>query len=492
MAKRQRYDISKVKFDGEHGKIHLGIPRERVLIPAFVDNRDMILYNLAHLNRDAGYFQAEGHRVDRNRDRIVLEFLEHKDKPEWLLMLDSDMDHPPDIPVRLTRWNKPVVGGLYFHRGESHDPFVFREAPRKKDQYGRSILKWAPLRDEVWDFLEKNQVPLKDGSITIDQPLSEPLIECDAVATGALLIHRSVLEFMPKPIFEYRKHSISEDLMFCYEAKRLGIPIYADLSCISGHYNWVAMGQTQFRMLYKARGLNLTSYSKSQAITMYSEYMGVPKETAQELIERGNAHMVGDYWNSKKPSTPEEVAAFYAEPHTGKLYLMELLHWNFGQNFDTLRRPLMDVRDAVVMEIGAGIGTVSMQMAVQNNKVTAIEPNETLRGFIDYRWHWLSNQMAGRHGDITTTSKEAWREAPDESQDVVIALDVFEHIPKEILKEMLRHIYRILKPGGTLFYHANWYQQDLYPMHFDFSEEWPQWLTELGFLQTGGLTAVKV
>jgi SAM-dependent methyltransferase len=490
---KTKYDSGLYKLDGKEGKVYIGIPRERVYIPAFVDNRDTVLWHLEKAGRGSGYFQAEGHRVDRNRDKIVEQFLENPQKPEWLVMLDSDMEHPGDAPIRLTRWNKPIVGGLYFHRGELHDPFVFRAADREQDKYGRSVLRWAPMRDEVFDFLEENHVPLRDGAIAIEDTVNSPLVEVDAVATGCIAIHRSVLEVMEKPIFEYREHAYSEDLMFCHIAKNeYGIPIYADMSCISGHYNWVPMGQTQFRVLYRGRGLNLTTYSKSDAVRLLSGYTGESEADALREIEAGSAHMVSPYWQSRKPQTPEEVKAFYEDEYTGKLYLIELLHWNFTSDFDALRRPLMDFRDGNVLEIGAGIGTVSAMLAIQSNEVVAVEPNEYLRKFIEYRWKELVGKMSGRHGNLYLVDDEEWLKAEDEQFGLVVALDVFEHLPKETLRTMLKSIQRVLAVGGTLYYHANFGQQDLYPMHYDHSEEWPHWLEEFGFYQTGPLTAVRV
>lgn len=490
---KKRYDPELYKLDGTNGKIYVGIPRERIYIPSFVDNRDSILYNLEKAGRGAGYFQAEGHRVDRNRDKIVEAFLRLSSKPEWLLMIDSDMEHPSDLPIRLTRWEKPIVGGLYFHRGDIHDPFVFRQSKNNTDKYGREVLRWAPLRDEIYDFLEEEQVPIRDGAITIDNTKSSPLIECDAVATGAMAIHRSVLELMDKPIFEYRPQGYSEDLVFCYEAKNhYGIPIHADLSCISGHYNWVAMGQAQFRVLYKGRGLNLTTYSMNQAAEMLAEYTGCSEEEAKETINNGNAHMVAPYWKAKKPSTPEEVDAFYRDEYTGQLYLIELLHWNFTGIFDTLRRGLMNYRNGNVLELGAGIGTIAIQMAIQNNDVVAVEPNEYLRNFIAYRWQWLIDKMSGRHNELYLVGNDEWTAAKDEQFGLVIAIDTFEHIPLEHLREMLKSIQRVTQIGGTLYYHCNFEQQNLYPMHYDHSKEWDGLLDEFGFYQTGPLTAVRV
>lgn len=56
---------------------------------------------------------------------------------------------------------------------------------------------------------------------------------------------------------------------------------------------------------------------------------------------------------------------------------------------------------------------------------------------------------------------------------------------------MLHDIARIIKPGGNLIYHANFAQQDLYPMHFDHSEMWDTWLFEAGFIPLSGTRALR-
>ena len=234
-----------------NGLVYVGVPRERFYIPGFVDNRDWILGRLQDLKIFGGHFQAQGHRVDRNRDELTSRFLNFHKKPEWLLMLDSDMEHPIRCVERLLRFQQPVVGALYFHRG-THDPVAFKYFGLQPDRYGRDVPFYEPLRDEVYDFLMGHGVPMGDGSVVIDGPGVDPLLEVDAVGTGCILIHRSVLEAMEPPWFEYRKGYGSEDLQFCEHVKKTqGISIHVDMSTISGHYMFAAKGQTQFRMRFK-------------------------------------------------------------------------------------------------------------------------------------------------------------------------------------------------------------------------------------------------
>jgi len=481
----------------ENGLVYVGIPRERVGFWPFIDNRDRIVQRLHELGLDCGYYQHEGHRVDRNRDWICEAFLEHPKKPDWLLMIDTDMEHPITAAERLVRWNKPVVGGLYFHRGKSHDPFVFKKHGFEKDHWGRDQRVWAPMKDEVYEFLNLNRIPMKDGALTIDPPIvGNPLVECDAVATGCMLLHRSVLESMEPPWFEYEAGGNSEDLTFCDKVLEHGFPIYCDLSTISGHFNWVPMGQAQFRIRYEQRGIDFSNFSKRGICELISEYWGKEFDEVLETVEAGNAHMVGKLWNEtfgeREDMSQEEVEKFYERDDVGWVYLVELAHWNFSQNFSALRQPLTAYRNLDVLELGSGIGSVSLQMIIQNCNVVSVEVNKHLRGFIDLRYNKLLEKAIGQMGKLSIVD-DAWQEkSEDESFDLVIALDVIEHLQKDTLEKVVKNIGRVLKPGGRFFYHANWYQQDLYPMHFEAPKAWNDMLKDAGMIQVTNMEALKL
>lgn len=487
------------KEDIETGKIYIGIPRERVLLNMFVDNRDALLMNLQESGRGHGYFQADGHRVDRNRDAIIKEYMALEETPPWLLMIDTDMEHPAKAPARLASWGKPVVGALYFHRGQMHDPFAFRFSGKAADRWGRQTNRWAPMRDQVYEFLKLHNIPMRDGSITINKTLSDPLVKCDAVATGCMLIHRSVLEIMEPPWFEYITGRNSEDLEFCLRIQTdHGVPIHADFSTICGHYHWVPMGQAQFRTLYEARGINLTAYSLEDAADMMATFLKIELDEAREKLTSGSAHVTGDYFKAKYPNktvedlTLDELHDFYTDNYVGYLYMIELLHWNFSPYFDQLRRLLLPIRESNVLEIGSGIGSVAIQLAVQKNEVVAAEINKSLQDFTRMRWEVLLKQLKGEHGELYLVADEWRKESVDEQFKAVVAFDVFEHIAKEELQAIMRDIYRVQPIGGRIVYHANWHQQETYPQHFNHEDWWNDFLEEIGYVQMGSFEAVKV
>jgi len=478
-----------------NGLIYVGIPRERIQLNQFIDNRDALLTAIANAGHGCGFYQAEGHRVDRNRDQIVEAFLRQEKRPEWLLMIDTDMEHPVEAPMRLAAWKKPIVGALYFHRGQSHDPFVFDYVGYRKDKYGRDTHTWAPRRKMVYEFLETNDIPMRDGAIAIDNIPNKPLIECDAVGTGCILIHRSVFEILPRPWFEYRVGGNSEDLMFCKEAKEAGIPVYCDISTICGHYHWVAMGQAQFRMKYVGRGIDFTSYTQGIAARWWSKLTGVEIEQAIQEIKAGSPAMVGKAWTKKfknrKPS-PEEITDFYRDPEVGKLYAMELLHWNFLIQFHKIRKLLTHIHEADVLEIGAGIGTIALQLWIQGNRVVACEPNEILRNMIDIRYNELLDELSEISGQISIVS-DGWIEnTPAESQDYIVSIETLEHLSEQELERVMEAAWEKLRPGGRFIFTANFGQQDVYPMHFDHSKLFERLIKELGYQVISGYELMKV
>lgn len=481
-------------MENGNGKIFVGIPRERFYMPTFVDNRDRILAQLHRSGRDCGFFQAEGHRVDRNRDTIVGEFLKHVDKPEWLLMLDSDMEFPENIAERLVMWDKPIVGGLYFHRGQSHDPFAFMNGPETTDKYGRKHRSWIPMRDEVYDYLQKNRIPMRDGALIVEDP--NALVECDAVATGALLTHRSVFEAMlPGPWFEYESGGISEDLAFCANVKeKYGFPIFCDFSTIAGHMALVPMGQAQFRMQYENRGINLTSYTKRHAAEMFAQFFNITEEEAIAEIDHSNVQMVSKLWLEKFPKPPsiEVETAFYESEEVGRAYILELLNWNFTPTFTMLRQTLTNIRNQQVLEIGSGIGTMALQMIIQGNNMVALEINPMLRQFIAMRYEVIEKNVESALGGLDIVGEKWFDKVENESIDTTIAFDVLEHLSLEALRKLLKRINRVLKIDGRLLYHANWYQQDIYPMHHNHSKIWNKLLKDMGFAPISNMEAIKI
>jgi hypothetical protein len=459
-----------------NGKIRVAIARERMYIPEFVDNLFTILMSLHESGVDCGFFQAEGHRVDRNRDAMVKDFLAHPDKPEWLLMLDSDMEHVPNVGQRLAAHKKDIVGALYFHRGKLHDPLAFGQPDFTPDEWGRLTLTWAPIRDEVYDYLRKARVPYRDAALAIDG--LSGLIDVSAIGTGAMLIHRGVLETMKPPWFEYITGGNSEDMIFCYNAiEKYGYQVWCDMATISGHYAFVPMGFAQFLMIYEGRGLEHSGFTKEEAADLMAEYYKLPIEAMQKLINDGSAHYFGNYWKESGFKLSDERSV-YRDKKSGMPYIIELLWWNSSPSFGEFRKRYIPFRNQRVLEIGAGIGTLALQLAIQRNDVVAVEVNPDLRGFIQLRYSRVAEQIETKLGDLQVIPEINLVEG---MFDTAFAIDVLEHLSEEDLKAAIKTVYNHLRPGGLFCYHNNFGQQEIYPMHHDYSVIFDKWMCDAGF-----------
>jgi len=477
----------------ENDLVFIGICGERFDLPDFEASKDTILARSAsHITQ---VHTARGHRVDRNRDKIVQAFYASDKKPDWLLFLDSDMTFPDDIVYRLLSHRKPVVGGLYFHRA-TNVPFVFMDGGIKTDEWGRKVATHTYCRDEVFDYLELAGVENKDQAVAVDGPEGR-LLKCDAVATGAMLIHRSVLDAIKAPWFEYVGGAESEDLSFCRRVREAGFEIHADLGTICGHLSMSAKGYSQFRAVYASRGIAATNYTFDDAADMLERFTGEinPREALAEYTPRELA----GHWLAARIQDDFRDIDFYKSAIAGETYTKELLHWNATPVFAQFRRILIGQEKKKVLEIGSGIGTVSIQLAAQRCDVDAYEANAKLRLFAKKRFNYLkeNDRIFGECGDIKwhgAFRRGAIMPATPGIYDLVVALDVLEHMDENDLRGVIGYVSMYLKPGGRLFFHNAWGDnttEKVHPFHYDHSDIWNEILAGNDLFQVSPMWAIK-
>jgi hypothetical protein len=145
---------------------------------------------------------------------------------QWVFMLDDDVIMPPNGIQILKSSRQPIVSGLYFRRHEPVCPVALQNSP---DGTRNWITGYQP------------------GTI----------FPADYVGAGCLLIHRSVLEKMPSPWFEWwsdrkdlpKNEQMSEDFSFCHKARKLGFPIYVDTRVECLHAGLASAGTGGLRVL---------------------------------------------------------------------------------------------------------------------------------------------------------------------------------------------------------------------------------------------------
>jgi len=159
---------------------------------------------------DAEINFVTGQPVDDARNKMVKKFLESDN--EWLLMIDDDVVPPDNAIEVMLGHGKKVIGSLCF-----------------TSQGVGGIIPLVMKRNEVGYEIDPRVGVVKG------------LLEVDGLGTGCLMIHRSVIKKIKKPLFNFEYDadgvvSCGEDFNFCRKAKNAGFGIFVDTTLICRHF----------------------------------------------------------------------------------------------------------------------------------------------------------------------------------------------------------------------------------------------------------------
>jgi hypothetical protein len=180
------------------------------------------------------WVHVDNRNCDVARNEIVKKCLEGG--WDWLFMVDGDMSFRPETMVRLNSRDKKLISGLCFTRVRPVAPTCYRGIVRYDDD------GWPFLRvhfEETTAWLEKNAKHLhldQPAVILPDQPGA--LVKYDSTGGACVMIHRTVLEAIEPPWFEYTKpdRMVGEDFYFYQKAKQAGFQLWMDRTVIVGHH----------------------------------------------------------------------------------------------------------------------------------------------------------------------------------------------------------------------------------------------------------------
>ena len=209
-----------------------------------------------------------------------------------------------------------------------------------------------------------------------------------------------------------------------------------------------------------------------------ARFLGISIEESEKRIAGYKPEeQIAVEWNNSPHGTPEEVREFY---RTTDKYLVELSQWNSREDFRDRISPLLHYKNKKILEIGAGIGTLCIALALNGNDITYFDINEKNCAFARQRFH-----------DRLLPVKMVDSLAGLKNYDIIVAIDFFEHIHPEELKPLLKDLSHVLADGGFIYERSNWYQQHLLPMHYDHSSTFYKLIEELGFVKRSNGDLVK-
>lgn len=433
------------------GKILLGVRLEKMVEAGFFHSWSLILTQGL---RPGDRFEFTEGMIATAASNALVEMLLKSDC-DSLLIIDSDGDFEPDFVGKM-RDHEPgwVYDGLqafYTRRGWPPQAIWF-----KRD--GNGILHSCILL----------------GETTEDVAL---------IGTHCALIRREVFEKLlgkDKPEehdwFWYPRHQkMTEDAAFSEEALAAGFRLGATTAVKTNHIGHLPVGWDAYQEYLHTSGQVEQLNRFDELLDLMQKFTGLSVDEITARMLRGNDNVLSA-WNLEKPEGAEAVRGFYGEDH----YLFDLLNWNCSTFYVQITRPLADYHGKQALVLGAGLGSEAALLA-ENNSVDVFELPGTLRDFCKSRLDGSVHYLEGN------TIPDAVRK----QYDLVVAIDTIEHFHPDEFDQIMASIGAAIVPGGVLYCHNNFSQQDLYPMHFQHAEAFSAWAQANHLRQTSDFTWVK-
>lgn len=317
-------------------------------------------------------------------------------------------------------------------------------------------------------------------------------------ATGFMAIHRKALEKIEReypwgypvplvsgprtlmPFFmeiERDGEYLSEDYSFSARAYDVGIPTWCDPRIPLAHngeraYILQDLKHDAFKQVTTLT-INEGGPDPTGILTDLSEYLGRTRlDVWREMCTTDFRAKLAEEWGKANPVSIRDHHAFYSEAEN---YVMDLAKFNTNPLYVTKTHNAIKAQGKVV-DFGGGIGTYSLQMDRNGRQMTYVDLPSQHRDFAE--WRFL------RHNRNITTATYL-SELADGEFDALVAIDVFEYISPDEIKDVISQISRILKPGGLLMDTNNFEKNDSMAQHYDHGEIWDALLAGAGFELAG-------
>jgi 2-polyprenyl-3-methyl-5-hydroxy-6-metoxy-1,4-benzoquinol methylase len=179
-------------------------------------------------------------------------------------------------------------------------------------------------------------------------------------------------------------------------------------------------------------------------------------------------------WEKQGPMTPERITAFYKQTTN---YIYELAEWHLFVPskresdlalFDNMRAK----QPRNILDFGGGVGLLAIPLARAGFDVTLADLDSTTLRFAAFR--------AERHNvKLKIWKSDVEPAPPDAKYDVIMCMDVLEHLPRDILHDVVDKLVKLKHAGTRIIISAPFGRTAVHPMHLDLSEDTKQQVRRL-------------
>ena len=341
---------------------------------------------------------------------------------DYLLMLDDDMDIPPDLFGKLSRHDKDVTGALYYQRGGAYHPVIMKQVSKK-------------VRLKGIDFIHH-----------FDAMITKPgLYELDGIIGGGCMLFKTdVFRKLQQPYF-WIDGIVGTDVHICNQLREAGVKIHVDTSIELGHLGEPPLITSRNIPTYNQE-IGKVNEAFWEDLKSYFCMNDIEMEQAVTLACAGNAREVE--WNREPRDTWEQVRKYYQQGD--KWHVLNLAAYNLKH--DEARAWVINNMKRVVpaggsvVDLGCGNGYVSLPLAQRDGlQVTAMDlTGVPTLDFVQDRIkkHDLVGRMTTKEFDTPVPSDL------DTPVDAILMISMFDHLWDA--HGMMAWAAHNLKPGGYL------------------------------------------
>jgi len=206
------------------------------------------------------------------------------------------------------------------------------------------------------------------------------------------------------------------------------------------------------------------------------EFTKQTHDAVRERMKKGSVPLKEEWeaWEKQGPMTDERGKAFYKQTTN---YMYELGEWhlfvdNKRESDVQLVKEVVAMKPKNVLDFGGGVGLNSLMLARAGLDVTLADLESTSLKFAKFR--------AERHKQtlkLWQTDIEAM--PPDATYDVILCLDVLEHLPSAILEDTVNKLVKLKHPGTKVIMSAPFGRTSVHPMHIDADDHTKQQVNRL-------------
>lgn len=200
-------------------------------------------------------------------------------------------------------------------------------------------------------------------------------------------------------------------------------------------------------------------------------FTNTTREQVRARMKRGSEPLKDEWnaWEQQGPMTEERIKAFYKQTTN---YIYELGEWHLfvpGKRESDLAlvADMQAKRPKNILDFGGGVGLMAMPLARAGFDVTLADLDGTSLEFAKFR--------AERHGvQLKIWKSDVEPMPPDAKYDVILALDVLEHLPKDTLHEVVDKLVKLKHAKTEIVISAPFGRTAVHPMHIDLTEDTKQ------------------